>query len=318
MKILITGGNGYVGRTLARLLYDDHDVTVYDSIRFGEVRFDPAELDRFRFVEGDITDGAATAAAFADAAPDVVVHLAAIHYIPECESFPVLTTSTNVTGTVSVLAAAPEGCRVVFASSGAVYRPDTEPHDEVDSAVVPEDVYGWSKLQGEQWVHHMAASRDVPGVVVRLFNAVGPGETNPHLFPEVVAQLKAGRRTLDLGNLTSKRDYIHVRDIADGFAACALSGSVDPGEVVTVNLGTSVVHSADEVLEMVREASGIDFVVNQDPARMRPVDRPVLRARIDRIEERFGWTPKRDVPQAIDELWADPDVPAAMIDQYRS
>jgi UDP-glucose 4-epimerase len=318
MKILITGGNGYVGRTLTRLLYDDHDVTVLDSVRYGEVRFRDDERDRFSFVVGDITDGEATSATLAEVSPDVIVHLAAIHYIPECESFPVLTTSTNVTGTVSILSGAPKGCRVVFASSGAVYRPDTEPHDEVTSAVGPSDVYGWSKLQGEEWMRYFAEDRGVAGVVVRLFNAVGPGETNPHLFPEVVAQLKAGRRTLQLGNLTSRRDYIHVRDIADGFAACALAGAVAPGEIRTVNLGTSVDHSAEEILEMVRTASGIDFVVEQDAARLRPVDRPMLRASIDRIDEHFGWTPKRDVPQAIDELWADPDVPQAMIDQYRS
>jgi UDP-glucose 4-epimerase len=318
MKILITGGNGYVGRTLTRLLYGEHEVTVLDSIRYGEVRFREDELDRFSLVVGDITDAEATTAAVTAAQPDVIVHLAAIHYIPECEAEPVLTTSTNVTGTVSILAAAPKGCRVVFASSGAVYRPDVEAHDEITSAVGPADVYGWSKLQGEQWVRHFAEDRGIAGVVVRLFNAVGPGETNPHLFPEVVAQLKAGRRTLQLGNLTSRRDYIHVGDIADGFAACALEGTVEAGSVVTVNLGTSQDHSAEEILEMVRAASGIDFVVEQDAARLRPVDRPMLRARIDRIHEAFGWSPSRNVPLAIAELWDDPDLPEAMVDQYRA
>jgi UDP-glucose 4-epimerase len=317
MKILITGGNGYVGRTLTRLLYDDHAVSVLDNLRFGDVRFRDDELDRFTLYPADITDADATRDAIERADPDVIVHLAAIHYIPECETEPVLTTATNVTGTVSVLAAAEKGCRVVFTSSGAVYLPDEAPHDEVDSAVGPADIYGWSKLQGEEWMRHFAHDRGIAGVVVRLFNAVGPGETNPHLFPEVVAQLKAGRTVLDLGNLTSRRDYIHVADIADGLAACALSGEVAAGEVTTVNLGTSQHHSAEEILDMVREASGIDFEVRQDPERLRPVDRPMLRARIDRIADDFGWTPSRSVTEAIEQLWADPDVPASMIDKYR-
>ena len=317
MKILVTGGNGYVGRTLTRLLYDDHDVCVVDNLRFGAVRFSPDELERFELQEIDVRDEDALSGCIGTFGPDVVVHLAAIHYIPECEAEPALTVSTNVTGTVNVLTATPKGARVVFASSGAVYAPDEAPHREDTSALGPADVYGWTKLQGEEWVAHFAADRGLAGVVVRLFNAVGPGETNPHLFPEVVAQLKAGRRTLELGNLTPRRDYIHVADIADGLAACCLGGHVEEGTVTTVNLGTSRHHSVEEVLDEVRRASGIDFLVEQDPKRLRPVDRPVLAADIDRIRDQFGWTPSRTVEQAVAELWDDPDVRDELVDRYR-
>lgn len=317
MKVLVTGGNGFVGRALVRRLLDRHELCVLDNVRFGEVRLRPDELARLRLEVADLTDGARVEEIVSSFAPDVIVHLAAIHYIPECERFPVLTAATNVTGTVALLSAAPAGCRVVFASSGAVYGPAEEAHDEVTSVVAPTDVYGWTKAQGETWMHHLAVDRGFAGVIVRLFNAVGPGETNPHLFPEVVAQLKAGRTTLSLGNLTSRRDYVHVDDIAEGLEACATADEVSPGEVVTVNLGTGDHHSAAEILEMIRAASGIDFVVEQDPERLRPVDRPLLVAQVDRIRERFGWKPARDVKQAIADLWATPDLPAAMIDRYR-
>lgn len=318
MRILVSGGNGYVGRYLTRLLYADHDVAVIDNLRYGELRFDPDELERFRLDVVDITDADATAAVVADFDPEVIVHLAAIHYIPECEQRPGLTMSTNVAGTVNLLVAAPDGCRFVFASSGAVYAPSDEPHDEVTSPAVPTDIYGWSKLQGEQLVHHVAGQRSLPAVIVRLFNAVGPGETNPHLFPEVVAQLVAGQRSISLGNLSSRRDYVHVEDIADGLAAVALAGEVGAGEVVTVNLGTSLDHSADEILDRVRKVSAIDFEVVTDPGRLRPVDRPLLVARNERIAERFGWSPARDVDEAVAALWEHPDLPAAMVDKYRS
>jgi UDP-glucose 4-epimerase len=154
--------------------------------------------------------------------------------------------------------------------------------------------------------------------VVRLFNAVGPGETNPHLFPEIVAQLKAGRRVLELGNLSSRRDYVHIDDIAEGLRACAVEGDVAAGEVVTVNLGTSQHHSVEEVLDEVRTVSGVDFAVAQDPRRLRPVDRPVLAARIERIQDRFGWAPSRDVRQAVADLWEEPDVLDAIVEQYTS
>ena len=121
---------------------------------------------------------------------------------------------TNVHGTVNLLCAAPPGTRFVFASSGAVYKPDDKPHVEDDATLGPSDVYGYTKLHGEHYVKYFAAQRVSRAVVVRLFNVVGPGETNPHLLPEIIAQLKAGRTTLRLGNMSPKRDYIHVRDAA--------------------------------------------------------------------------------------------------------
>lgn len=317
MRILVTGGNGYIGRALVRQLYDHHEVMVVDNLRFGALRFRPDELARFGCEIIDITDGPRVAAVVDSFRPDVIVHLAAIHYIPECEREPVLTAATNITGTVALLQAAPEGTRFVFASSGAVYAPEERPHDELTSTTVPSDVYGWTKLQGEQWAAHMGPRRRLGVVVVRLFNAVGPGETNPHLFPEIVAQLKAGRRTLSLGNLTSRRDYVHVADIADGLVACAMAGTVEPGSVTTVNLATGCHHSVSEVLDMVRRASGIDFAVQQEADRLRTVDRPLLVARIDRIGDRFGWAPRRTAERAIVDLWNDPDIRPALIEAYR-
>ncbi|MGE0878838.1 MAG: NAD-dependent epimerase/dehydratase family protein [Acidimicrobiia bacterium] len=317
MRLLVTGGNGYVGRTVVRRLYDHHDVMVIDNLRFGAVRFADDERQKFALAPVDIADAGAVRRVMDDFVPDAVIHLAAIHYIPECERNPSLTTATNVLGTVSLLDAAPPDCRFVFASSGAVYAPEDDPHDEVTSPTSPSDVYGWSKLQGEQWVAHLAPARGIAAVTVRLFNAVGPGETNPHLFPEIVAQLKAGRRTLELGNLTPRRDYVHVDDIADGFVACATVGAVEPGKVTTVNLGTGRHHSVAEVLDMVRQASGVDFAVQQDPARLRAVDRPVLAARIDRIGEAFAWAPRRSVEQAIADLWNDPDLRPDLVEAYR-
>jgi UDP-glucose 4-epimerase len=318
MRILVTGGAGFVGRELVRLLADDHQVAVLDNLRFGEDRLSADDRAKVDLHVADLRDADATAKVVADVDPEVVIHLAAIHYIPECEQEPGMTVATNVAGTVNLLTALTNGQRIVFASTGAVYAPSDEPHDEELGELLPSDIYGWSKLHGEHYVRHYAATRGVAGVIVRLFNAVGPGETNPHLFPEVVAQLKAGRTALDLGNLTSRRDYVHVADIARGLAACALSGDVPPGTSTTVNLGTGLHHSADEILERVREASGIDFEVRQDPARLRPVDRPLLVARIDRIAEQFGWTPAYDVDRAIADLWASEELPPALVERYRS
>src|SRR4029078_5907911 len=113
-------------------------------------------------------------------------------------------------------------------------------------------IYGLSKLDSERYVRHFARERQLSAVIVRLFNVIGPGETTPHLVPELVAQLKAGRTKVRLGNLSPKLDYIHVRDAARGFLATALGGEVLPGETVTVNLGTSHSFSVEEVVTRLR------------------------------------------------------------------
>ncbi|ACL60442.1 NAD-dependent epimerase/dehydratase family protein [Methylobacterium nodulans] len=317
MRIMVIGGNGFVGRPLSRLLSAEHEVCVLDTLRYGGLRFTGEELSRLKVVLGDITDPDEVAAAVAAFRPEAIIHLAAIHYIPECEQDPGLAVRVNVAGTVNLLSACPPGCRFVFASSGAVYKADTRPHTEDGSAVEPSDIYGFTKLHGEHYVRYMAGLRGFPAVVVRLFNVIGPGETNPHLMPEIVAQLKAGYSRIALGNLTPKRDYVHVEDAARGFMAAALAGEVARGACVTVNLGTSCAYSVDEIVRKLRQISGLDFAVASDPARIRAVDRPVLAADIGRIRTLFGWEPARSIDAALADLWQRPDLSTHLTTKYR-
>ena len=317
MKILITGGNGYVGRELTRLLYDQHDVCVADVVRHGRVRFTEPELPRIRFERTDITSPSEVSELVADFRPDAIIHLAAIHYIPECENNPLLTVRTNVLGSITLLLAAPQGCRFVYASSGAVYVPDERPHRETTAAVGPSDVYGLSKLHGEQCVAYFARTRGLRGIVVRLFNVIGPGETNPHLLPEIVAQLKAGRTTIQLGNLWPERDYIHVRDAARGFEATVFNHDVAIGDTVTVNLGTSSPHSVATIVCKLRRIANIDFGLQQDDARIRAVDRPYLAADNTEFRRLFGWSPKHTVDDALADLWSEPDLADGLLARYQ-
>lgn len=316
-KIFVTGGNGYVGRDLVRMLYRDHDVCVADIVRYGQIRFHPSELRSFRFEHADIRKEEAIASLLSEFQPDTIIHLAAIHYIPECEQNSDLAVSTNVGGTVNVLNAAPPAARVIFASSGAVYRPDDSPHNEATAALEPSDVYGLTKLHGEQYVRYFARKNNLATVVVRLFNVVGPGETNAHLLPEIVAQLKAGRRTIRLGNMWPKRDYIHVQDAARGFATIALAQDVSPGNTVTVNLGTSRAYSVSEVVSKLRHASHIDFALEEEQSRLRKVDRPYLAADIGEIGRLFGWRPQHTIDDALRDMWRNPELTTELMAKYQ-
>ncbi len=146
------------------------------------------------------------------------------------------------------MTACPPDARFILASSGAVYAPDTELHREASSKLEPADVYGASKLFAEHFTRYFAKQRNFSAVIVRLFNVIGPGETNPHVMPEIIAQLKVGRNSIRLGNLWPKRDYIHVLDAARGFGTIAESDLKSPGEAFTVNLGTSNQYSVEELL----------------------------------------------------------------------
>lgn len=314
MKVLVTGGNGYVGRELTRQLYEGHEVGVMDNLRYGRFRFAPDEIDRFRFFKTDIRDASAVAGALKEFRPDRIIHLAAIHFIPECERLADEAVGINTLGTVNLLKHSPEGTRFVLASTAAVYAADSEPHRESSSALGPMDVYGLSKLHAEQYVSYYARERHLDGRIVRLFNVVGPGETNPHVLPAIFAQVLKGARTLRLGNCHPRRDYIHVKDGADGFATVALNGPAREGADI-VNLGTGEAHSVYDVVEQLAAVVGEPLHIEHDPARMRASDRPFLAAAIERIGQAYGWRPRLTLTDALRDLWNNPDIPAELLER---
>jgi hypothetical protein len=114
----VTRGNGYVGRELCRQLYGQHEISVVDTLRYGTNRFSEGDLSRIRMVQTDVTDAAALARTIGEFGPDAVIHLAAIHDIPGCETDPALAVRTDVAGTVNALMA----CREAGAAAGVDAR----------------------------------------------------------------------------------------------------------------------------------------------------------------------------------------------------
>ncbi len=287
--VLITGGAGFIGRWLVkRALQAGYAVIVYDNLSVGSLENLTEMEGTFAFYQGDIRDQSHLVQTMRRHAVERVFHLAALHYIPYCESHPQETFEVNLVGTLAVLEAMREASvqRLVFASTGALYPPLDTPLSE-ETPLEPQDIYGLTKLHCEQTIQYYQKRYGILPTIVRLFNTYGPYETNPHLLPHLIQTLKQGVREIPLGNLQPKRDYVYVEDVAEGF--WRLGDSLETTGVY--NLGTGVEHSVVEVVDTLGALMNTPLQIVQDPTRMRPVDKLHQRADLSRLRAALGWAP---------------------------
>lgn len=290
-RILVTGGLGFVGSAVVeQLLTAGHSVTVFDDASRGKP--ENVDLDAVTLVRGDIRDQEAIAGAIGSAGVGAVIHLAAMHFIPDCNRDPQGCITTNVVGTENVLAACERHGvdTVVAASSMAVYPIADGPSSETDP-VGPYDVYGETKVANEMQLGRWSRrGPDRTAVAIRLSNAYGPRETNPHVIPAIMEQLRTGATDLDLGNTAPLRDYVHTSDIAVALEKLAYA-ALPPGFHV-FNLGSGEERSVDQILADLSQLLGRPIGVRVNPEKVRPVERMHLLPDISRLSAAVGWRPQ--------------------------
>jgi UDP-glucose 4-epimerase len=305
LRWAVTGAAGFLGSHVVDVLRERGvPVLAIDDLSCGRAEFLARHEGSpgFRLVRLDIRQNAALATLLCHESPTAVVHLAALHFIPAAVADPTRAVSLNVMGTQSVLSACREARvgRVWFASTGDVYPPAEQPHRE-DDPLGPFNIYGLTKLMGEQLVAlESRERRETRFVVGRLFNLYGPRETNPHILPEVLGQLRqCADAPLRLGNLWPTRDLVPVRD-----AARAVVESLEqaPVGVTTVNVASGVAWSMQEVLDLIGELRDRRLTIETDPAKVRPVERAHLRADVSRLRALIGWAPHADLRCGLGEL----------------
>ncbi|WP_137285794.1 NAD-dependent epimerase/dehydratase family protein [Halorussus salinisoli] len=294
-RVLVTGGAGFIGTHVTQELVEaGADVHVIDNMFAGGEAQLPADASftvrdiRSKELQEDVTEFK----------PDAIIHLAALHYIPYCNEHPEDAFTVNVMGTRNLLratSAVPNLESILYTSSAAVYPPREGAMSET-SDVGPIDIYGRTKLIGEDLLRLFAAQADTAAVTARLFNVYGPNDTNPHLIPAILEQVRDGAETIELGNLAPKRDFVYVRDVARALVTLV---SNPQASYRAFNVGTGSTYSVREVVECVGTALGKDLDVVQVAERTRETERPHLEADIDRIRSETGWTPQTELVEGI-------------------
>ena len=324
--ILVTGGAGFIGsHTCAALAAQGLPYVILDNFSNSK----PSVLDRLAritgekplCIEGDVRDGALLARVLREHAITAVIHFAGLKAVGESVREPLRYYDTNVSGTVTLLAAMRDANvrTLVFSSSATVYGdPAGSPIGE-DAPLQPTNPYGQTKFMAEQILADL--DRSEPGqwrlARLRYFNPVGAHESGligedpqdiPNNLMPFVAQVAAGaRKELSVfggdyptADGTGVRDYIHVSDLAEGHVAALRYLQKNPG-LLTVNLGTGEPVSVLQMVQAFERASGVPV-----PYRIvdrRPGDVAAYWADGSRAEQLLGWKAKRDVDQMCADVW---------------
>jgi UDP-glucose 4-epimerase len=314
MRVLVTGGAGYIGSVVVAMLLDaGHEVTAVDDLSTGH---EDAVAPGAEFVKTSITE---VGRVLDERRYDAVMHFAARSLVGESVQYPDRYWHNNVEGTLALLDAmrVHDVPRLVFSSTAATYgEPATVPITE-SAATAPTNPYGASKLAVDLALTDYSRAYGLAAVSLRYFNVAGArlgsdvayGERHAvetHLIP-IALQVAAGARdALDIYGTdyptpdgTCVRDYLHVVDLGEAHLQ-AMAAAV-PGQHSIINLGSGSGYSVREVVEAVRRVTGHDVPVRE--VERRPGDPAVLIASNARAAADLGWTPTRNLDQMVADAW---------------
>lgn len=297
--VLVTGAGGFAGSHLLEHLAGSAALAAWS-------RSDPspelAPLAHWKQV--DVLDREQVDAAIGDLRPDMIFHCAGLPHVAESWGDTAAPLAVNVLGTHRVIdAAARVGrpCRILVTGSAQVYATSVDPIDE-GHALAPASPYALSKLAQEQLALR-AAGGGIDIIVARSFNHTGPRQTPAFLAPSVarqIAQIERGalEPVIKVGNLDPQRDVLDVRDAARAYAA--LMRQAPAGTVY--NVASGVGRPVRTIVETLVSRSRIPIRIEQDPARVRASDVPILVGNPRRLQEATGWHPQVTFDQMIADL----------------
>ncbi len=316
MKVLVTGGAGYIGSHMVEMLIEnDYEVVVFDSLATGHRQ---AVHPQAAFYQGDLLDRAALAHMFAEHQFDGIFHFASYIIVPESMEKPFKYLRDNVVAAANLLEIAAEHGvkRFIFSSTAALFAEPTRMPIPADEPIIPGSPYGESKFFIERLLHWMDRIYGMKYCALRYFNAAGAhpnghiGEAHDpesHLIP-IVLQVALSQRdhVMVYGqdyatpDGTPIRDYIHILDLAS--AHILAFEALEHGESRQYNLGNGRGYSVNEIIEVARTITGHPIPVQY--GERRAGDLPILIADSTRIQQELGWQPEfAQLHQIIETAW---------------
>jgi UDP-glucose 4-epimerase len=314
LKLLVTGGAGYIGSIVAaQLLSAGHEVVVLDNLERGHRAAVP---EGARLIEVDLRERDAVAGALSEGF-DATLHFAALALVGESVSNPERYYRTNVLGTLNLLEAMKEAGvpRLVFSSTCAVYgEPEVVPMPET-TPTRPVNAYGASKLAVDTMIGNFCEAHGLGAVSLRYFNVAGASsglgedhDPETHLIPNILRTALGINEVVQVFGTdyptpdgTAIRDYIHIEDLSAAHVL-ALDGA-RPGQHRIFNLGNGSGFSVREVIKAAEEVTGNDIPTREAPRR--PGDPPQLVAASERIRSELGWTPRKPaLTEMVADAWA--------------
>ena len=309
MRILVTGVTGFAGSFLADLLLDSgHDV---HGLVHPDSSHQPCpDHERFTALTGNIMVHDEVKEVYSLAKPYLVFHLAGQASPARSWEIPAQTFAVNTGGTANILQAAQlyGQPRVVVVTSSHMYGTSGFDSEVVTEATrpAPVDPYGVSKWAAGQLVGVYYRRYQLPAIEARPFNHIGPRQTKGFVVPDFASQIaaiKLGLREplIKVGNLSPKRDFTDVRDVAEAYRKIGLEGR--PGETYIVCSGKAV--SIRSILDKIIEIAGVNVTVEQDPVRVRPVDINSVVGSYAKLKQETGWQPQIDLAQSLSDVFSD-------------
>lgn len=301
--VLVTGAAGFVGSHLLELLERDGTDHVIAWLRPGTEPL--VSGTRVMWLSVEMHDRDAVTAALESARPDAIYHLAGVPHVGDSWAHVTETFAGNVLATHQLfeglrrLKLAP---RVLITSTAFVYAPLDRAITE-SGTIRPNSPYGTSKVAQEMVGRRAWEDDGIPALIARAFNHIGPRQAPSFVASSIakqIAEIEAGRKApvLSMGNLDSRRDIMDVRDTVRAYQA--MMRSARPGVPYNVCSGTPV--QVRTLVDTLLKRARVPITIEQDPARFRPIDTPLVLGDHSQLTRDTGWTPQIPLEQTVDDL----------------
>lgn len=302
MNVLVTGADGFIGSHLVQQLlakgYNVRALAQYNSFNYWGWLEDIPHNENLQIVTGDIRDPNLCREIAQGC--NIIFHLAALIAIPYSYVAPDSYVDTNIRGTLNILQAARDAKvdRIIVTSTSEVYGtaqyvPIDEKHPKQ-----PQSPYSATKIAADAIAASFHNAFDLPVVIARPFNTYGPRQSARAIIPTIISQIAAGKRTINVGDLTPTRDFNYVTDTANGFIALAQTPDI---EGLEINIATGTEISMADTLHTIARLMNADVQFVTDPARLRPANSEVFRLCGDntRITTLTDWRPQVSLEQGL-------------------